>query len=172
MHVSKDKSVITDGTGCYLAISSFRHCMFFSKISDVLSNSWGNIWFLSVSVMTNQLVSYCLFCNRTSQIGGCYERKGIKVCHLLLIVIFTNQQNIFATLKNYFVENSPENMKWLTTFCVVFFFFFWVYEAERASSQFTLHAKFCASGMFPCFSEQHKGVFSLFCVLILFLNEN
>lgn len=170
MHVSEDKSVITDGTGCYLAISSFRHCMFFSKISDVLSNSWGNIWFLSVSVMTSQLVSYCLFCNRTSQIGGCNERKGIKVCHLLLNVIFTNQQNIFATLKNYFVKNSPENMKKVTDDLLGLFF--WVYETEMTSSQITLRAKFCASGMFPCFSEQHKGVFSLFYVLILFLNEN
>lgn len=56
-----------------------RDCMFFNKISDVLSNSWENIWFISASVMTSQLVSYCLFCNRTSQIEGCYERKGIKV---------------------------------------------------------------------------------------------
>lgn len=162
MHVSKDKSVITDGTGCYLAISSFRHCMFFSKISDVLSNSWGNIWFLSVSVMTNQLVSYCLFCNRTSQIGGCYERKGIKVCHLLLIVIFTNQQNIFATLKNYFVENSPENMKWLTTFCVWFFFFFESMKLKWPAVSSPYMQSFVHQECFRAFLSSTKGYFLCF----------
>lgn len=41
----------------HLSGITVRDCMFFSKISDVLSNSWGNIWFGSVSVMTSHLVS-------------------------------------------------------------------------------------------------------------------
>lgn len=68
---------------------------------------------------------------------------------------------------DYFVENSAENIKKVTDNL----FFFLMCVAKMASSQITLHGKFCASGMFPYFSERHKVVFSLFCVLIVFLND-
>lgn len=68
---------------------------------------------------------------------------------------------------DYFVENSTENVKKVTDNL----FFFLMCVAKMASSQITLHGKFCVSGMFPYFSEWHKVVFSLFCVLIMFLND-